>query len=151
MQASDELEMNAWIGLINYASAYRTAKIHVESSSMRAHEAGMAGRAAAASYQHDIRSIVDSTEERAGGAELQPLPLPDNSAHVRSLGVYTDTRNLGGADRADKDGGDQIGAVFGTVKARIASARDEKRRLTKPMATSSAQTARAKAFKVSHR
>lgn len=58
MQASDEYEMNEWITLINYASAFKTAGIRMRASTMDKDKAVLAGAAAAASHKREVQGTA---------------------------------------------------------------------------------------------
>jgi hypothetical protein len=58
MQASDEYEMNEWITLINYASAFKTAGIRMRASTMDKDKAVLTGAAAAASHKREVQGTA---------------------------------------------------------------------------------------------
>jgi hypothetical protein len=58
MQASDEYEMNEWLTLINYASAFKTAGIRMRASTMDKDKAVLAGAAAAASHKREVQGTA---------------------------------------------------------------------------------------------
>ncbi|WVQ95629.1 hypothetical protein IAU59_002727 [Kwoniella sp. CBS 9459] len=55
LQAADEYEMNEWVNLINYASAFKTANLKMKGPTMRKDQAVLAGAAAAASHQRELK------------------------------------------------------------------------------------------------
>ncbi|KIR30883.1 ARF guanyl-nucleotide exchange factor [Cryptococcus deuterogattii LA55] len=128
MQASDEFEMNEWISLINYASAFKSAGIKMRHGTMRKDQAVLAGAAAAASHRRDIR------EERHGSLDGASTPgriavfgdvdqaadQGKTSAHLQGDGVRG--VDIDGANDSLQEG-EQLEEVFGVVKAELAAGR----------------------------
>lgn len=127
MQASDEFEMNEWISLINYASAFKSAGIKMRHGTMCKDQAVLAGAAAAASHRRDIR------EERHGSLDGASTPgriavfgdvdqadQGKTSAHLQGDGVRG--VDIDGANDGLQEG-EQLEEVFGVVKAELAAGR----------------------------
>lgn len=127
MQASDEFEMNEWISLINYASAFKSAGIKMRHGTMCKDQAVLAGAAAAASHRRDIR------EERHGSLDGASTPgriavfgdvdqadQGKTSAHLQGDGVRG--VDIDGANDSLQEG-EQLEEVFGVVKAELAAGR----------------------------
>ncbi|ORY20870.1 hypothetical protein BCR39DRAFT_554628 [Naematelia encephala] len=131
MQASDEYEMNEWIALINYASAFKTAGIRMRGSAMQKDQAVLAGAAAAASHQRELR------ERDSYGSELTTPPkavfgdtgesaVANGSSHPLALAPVGGGKGVAGVDAPDDlvdDEGDQLEQVFDIVKAELAAGR----------------------------
>ncbi|WVQ63311.1 uncharacterized protein L199_001463 [Kwoniella botswanensis] len=69
LQSSDEYEMNEWIGLINYASAFKTVNLKMKGPTMRKDQVVLAGAAAAASHKRELKGAAVA----AGGGNMPPL------------------------------------------------------------------------------
>jgi hypothetical protein len=85
--------MNEWIGLINYAAAFKTAGIRMRSGGMKRDQALLAGAAAASSIQREVRSLDAVGEEThkgrkrfgsVGNDESPSTPIPIMSPRVRT-------------------------------------------------------------------
>ncbi|WVF68224.1 hypothetical protein IAT40_002989 [Kwoniella sp. CBS 6097] len=55
LQAPDEYEMNEWVTLMNYASAFKTANLKMKGPTMKKDQVVLAGAAAAASHQRELK------------------------------------------------------------------------------------------------
>ena len=55
LRAPDEREMNEWISRINYASAFKSAGVHMRALSMSGKDVELTGVAAATSHLHDMQ------------------------------------------------------------------------------------------------
>ncbi|WVR08533.1 hypothetical protein IAU60_005588 [Kwoniella sp. DSM 27419] len=66
LQATDDDEMKEWITLINYASAFKTANLKMKGPSMRKDQVVLAGAAAAASHQRELKGGSNETLTGAG-------------------------------------------------------------------------------------
>ena len=130
MQASDELEMNEWISLINCASAFKTAGIRMRGSAMNKDQAVLAGAAAAASHQRVLRGS-DAQEEDHVDPKIvfgEAVEFPSSSdVESRPLRLQNGAKNVpvevvGPQDTA-LSAGEQLEEVFGVVKAELAAGR----------------------------
>jgi hypothetical protein len=115
LQASDEEEMNTWIGLINYASSFKSAGIRMRGISMKKEQVVLAGAAAAASHKRDVNDWqVDITPKKSffGGPSESPL---------------TKSKDVPGEVEVDDlnhvNEGEQLEEVFDVVKAELAAGR----------------------------
>ena len=127
MQASDENEMNEWIALINYAGAFKTAGVRMRVSTMRKDQAVLAGAAAAASHQREIRGSgsLDFSGVKKAFGEVSSAVIESNGEKP------TRVEKVGGNVAVDVDGandvavaeGDQLEEVFDVVKADLAAGR----------------------------
>lgn len=135
MQAPDEFEMNEWISLINYASAFKSAGIKMRRGTMRKDQAVLAGAAAAASHRRDMREDRHDSLDGAstpgriaifGGVDQ--MDQEKALAHPKGDGVRG--VDIDGANDSLQEG-EQLEEVFGVVKAELAAGRGG----TKPVGT----------------
>lgn len=70
IQASDDDEMNEWIGLINYAAAFKTAGIRMRAGTMKRDQALLAGAAAASSLRRESKSLDAVGEDGIKGKKV---------------------------------------------------------------------------------
>jgi len=128
LQASDEFEMNEWISLINYGSAFKTAELRMRASGMKKDQAILAGAAAAASHRRDMRSSIASSESingrKAFGEASGDVPSSDqNQTIVLEVGPSIAPLDIDGSDGTGGNAGEQLELVFGEVKAQLAAGR----------------------------
>ncbi|WVQ85950.1 hypothetical protein IAT38_008118 [Cryptococcus sp. DSM 104549] len=130
MQAPDEYDMNEWISLINYASAFKTAGIKMRSGAMRKDQAVLAGAAAAASHRRELRGgdsqsslpAASATNGTVGGKKA--FGDPGLGGELKTAGGGGDVRGVdvdGANERLHE--GEQLEEVFGVVKAELAAGR----------------------------
>jgi hypothetical protein len=115
LQASDEEEMNTWIGLINYASSFKSAGIRMRGISMKKEQVVLAGAAAAASHKRDVNDWqVDITPKKSFFGDPSESPL-------------TKSKDIPGEVEVDDlnhvNEGEQLEEVFDVVKAELAAGR----------------------------
>ncbi|WWD20709.1 hypothetical protein CI109_105185 [Kwoniella shandongensis] len=132
MQAPDEFEMNEWVTLINYASAFKTAGLKMRSGSMRKDQVVLAGAAAAASHRRELRGSTDS-QHRSESSTRNPTAVFGEASAAEGKPVNTDTisrKKMAEVRGVDVDGanervneGEQLEEVFGAVKAELAAGR----------------------------
>ncbi|KAL7422861.1 hypothetical protein Q5752_002158 [Cryptotrichosporon argae] len=108
LQASNEDEMNDWVSLINYASAFKTSDIRMRASGMNSDQASLAGAAAAASHKRDVQVGAAAT-----------LPRTAKRSTEGSSGVI----DVDNANTVVRDSSEQLEEVFGAVKAELAAGR----------------------------
>jgi hypothetical protein len=113
LQASDEEEMNTWIGLINYASSFKSAGIRMRGISMKKEQVVLAGAAAAASHKRDVNDWqVDITPKKSFFGDPSESPL-------------TKSKDIPGEVEVDDlnhvNEGEQLEEVFDVVKAELAA------------------------------
>jgi len=162
LQASDEFEMNEWIALINYASAFKTADIRMRGSAMKKEQAVLAGAAAAASHQRELRDNEASSDnnglrkavfgEAAGPMTVTGTGKPPVRVDIGDKKASVD---VNGANDIAVNEGEQLEEVFGDVKAEISAVRGEATKNAPYAArqpaerlSSSAQVSRAQAVQV---
>lgn len=139
MQFNDEYEMNEWLTLINYASTFRTAAIRMRGAGLNSGDAVKAGSVAAeehlrdvesgASYQppesSQVRSVVfedPGTQDETLAATLAtPRPRLRRVGSLRSSPAPV--VDISGANDVVVNGGEQMEAVIGSVKAELAAGR----------------------------
>ena len=115
LQATDEEGMNTWIGLINYASSFKSAGIRMRGISMKKEQVVLAGAAAAASHKRDVNDWqVDITPKKSFFGDPFESPL-------------TKSRDIPGEVEVDDlnhvNEGEQLEEVFDEVKAELAAGR----------------------------
>jgi hypothetical protein len=141
MQASDEFEMNEWLILINYASAFKTAGVRMRGSGMNNGQAVMAGAAAAASHKREVqgessqtvlptpagtrKTAIFGTGDSGISFELPAIP-------IRVESVKTPLVDIDGANDVAVNEGEQLEEVFDTVKAELAAGRGGARKTSVP-------------------
>ncbi len=130
MQASDEFEMNEWINLINYASAFKTADIRMRGTAINKDQALLAGAAAAASHQRDVRRNGRSSDDNPSRkAVFGDITVNGSSSETGIRPLKDEVLDRSGAVKVDgtSDGarneGEQLEEVFGAVKAELAAGR----------------------------
>lgn len=141
MQASDEFEMNEWIGLINYASAFKTADVRMRGSAMPRDRIVLAGAAAAASHKREVNDVLDHkdgavTPRKAVFGEVSSesdvvaaLQAVQDSEAERQQTIKVDAKGRNatvdvlGANDLAVDEGEQLEDVFDIVKAELAAGR----------------------------
>jgi hypothetical protein len=137
LQASDEYEMNEWINLLNYGSAFKSANMRIRGTSMGKDRAVLAGAAAAASHKRDAAStpVPPSSESKLrtprravrgatadNSPEDRPAPAflsPEVDATPKQKGLV----DVQGANDVVVDAGEQLEEVFDVVKAELAAGR----------------------------
>ena len=119
LRAENEFEMNEWINLINYASAFKTAQLRIRGTIMGQDRAVLAGAAAAASHKRDLEAIERSSQ---GSADVSKVTTPTSEALAQIVPAETP---LTGAEVTGNvaNEGEQLEEVFGTVKAELAAGR----------------------------
>ncbi|WVN89691.1 uncharacterized protein L203_104921 [Cryptococcus depauperatus CBS 7841] len=129
MQAPDESEMNEWTTLINYASAFRSAGIKMRSGTMRKDHAVLAGAAAAASHQREVRRDENQLSSRESGCNSERKAVfweagayGDDPLQSRPKGEEVRGIDVDGANEQLHEG-EQLEEVFGAVKAELAAGR----------------------------
>ncbi|TYJ52719.1 hypothetical protein B9479_006687 [Cryptococcus floricola] len=129
MQAADEFEMNEWVTLINYASAFKTAGIKMRGATMRKDQAVLAGAAAAASHRRDLRGGESQTSLHNGIGSSSGRRAVFGDPGIQS-GLQPRKPSTGEVRGVDVDGanerlqeGEQLEEVFGVVKAELAAGR----------------------------
>lgn len=168
LQASDEYEMNEWIGLINYASAFKTAGIRMRSSHLAKDQAALAGAAAAASYRRDVQT-VSKHGDLPNGTPIRPLAAKRTASDGRRLSSLDASipsgptaplgdqapETMGPSDNLEPPA-DALEEVFDVVKAELAAGRggapalpEDKIRGKTPVAKGRAHASRADAIEVS--
>ncbi|OCF33689.1 hypothetical protein I316_04763 [Kwoniella heveanensis BCC8398] len=138
LQASDEYEMNEWITLINYASAFKTANLKMKGPTMRKDQVVLAGAAAAASHQRELKvdlnehgsfesPSVDNNNappQSASHSNSTLSSLTPSHHHLRSKIKKSGSVDLDEANEVVHEG-EQLEEVFGVVKAELAAGRGE--------------------------
>jgi len=115
LQASDEEEMNTWIGLINYASSFKSAGIRMRGISMKKEQVVLAGAAAAASHKRDVNDWqVDITPKKSFFGDPSESPL----SRSRDIPGEVEVDDLNHVNE-----GEQLEEVFDVVKAELAAGR----------------------------
>lgn len=125
LQAADEQEMNEWIGLINYATAFKTSGVRMRGLAMGKDRAVLAGAAAAASHKRDLEAMPTKqgppkTPRKAVFGEVDDRPaFPDlpPTAPRKALVMGVEEAN----DVINE--GDRLEEVFDVVKAELAAGR----------------------------
>jgi hypothetical protein len=126
LQAADEHEMNEWITLINYATAFKTSGVRMRGMAMGKDRAVLAGAAAAASHKRELEAIpkqqsLPKTPRKTvfGEAEddhtvpaVRPSVTPKKAAVV-DVDEANDVVNEG----------ERLEEVFDVVKAELAAGR----------------------------
>jgi len=115
LQASDEEEMNTWIGLINYASSFKSAGIRMRGVSMKKEQVVLAGAAAAASHKRDVNDWqVDITPKKSFFGDPSESPL----SRSKDISGEVEVDDLNHVNE-----GEQLEEVFDVVKAELAAGR----------------------------
>ena len=115
LQASDEEEMNTWIGLINYASSFKSAGIRMRGISMKKEQVVLAGAAAAASHKRDVNDRqVDITPKKSFFGDPSESPL----SRSKDIPGEVEVDDLNHVNE-----GEQLEEVFDVVKAELAAGR----------------------------
>ena len=126
LQATDESGMNEWVSLINYASAFKTAGVRMQGSSMGKDRAVLAGAAAAASHKREIEGTQTESGNRTprkavfGGAMETPPSVP---SLLRTENVLSGAIDVDEANDVVANEGEQLEEVFDEVKAELAAGR----------------------------
>jgi hypothetical protein len=115
LQATDEEEMNTWIGLINYASSFKSAGIRMRGISMKKEQVVLAGAAAAASHKRDVNDWqVDITPKKSFFGDPSESPL----SRSKDIPGEVEVDDLNHVNE-----GEQLEEVFDVVKAELAAGR----------------------------
>jgi hypothetical protein len=115
LQAPDEEEMNTWIGLVNYASSFKSAGIRMRGISMKKEQVVLAGAAAAASHKRDVNDWqVDITPKKSFFGDPSESPL----SRTKELSGEVEVDDLNHVNE-----GEQLEEVFDVVKAELAAGR----------------------------
>ncbi|WWC72577.1 uncharacterized protein I206_106539 [Kwoniella pini CBS 10737] len=145
LQSSDELEMNEWISLINYAATFKTVNLKMKGPTMRKDQVVLAGAAAAASHKRELRdahtaNIPPGSAKKAIFGDSTNAPrnpvLNDNSTSISTFAEHTlpdeSVTTNGRNEELDVNEaneivheGEQLEEVFGVVKAELAAGRGE--------------------------
>ncbi|CAK9783556.1 hypothetical protein CC85DRAFT_287798 [Cutaneotrichosporon oleaginosum] len=135
MQFNDEYEMNEWLTLINYASTFRTAAIRMRGAGLNSGDAVKAGSVAAEEHLRDVesgtpyqapessqvRSVVFQDPNEQVEAVASPRPRLRRVGSMRSSPAPV--VDISGANDVVVNGGEQMEAVIGSVKAELAAGR----------------------------
>ncbi|BEI90159.1 uncharacterized protein CcaverHIS019_0302290 [Cutaneotrichosporon cavernicola] len=135
MQLNDEYEMNEWLTLINYASTFRTAAIRIRAVGLNSGEAVKAGSVAAEEHLRDVESGVPLQSQEPSQVRsivfedpnVQSETLATPRPRLRRVGSLrsspTPVVDVSGANDVVVNGGEQMEAVIGSVKADLAAGR----------------------------
>lgn len=135
MQFNDEYEMNEWLTLINYASTFKTAAIRMRATGLNSGDAVKAGSVAAEEHRRDVesgndnqapessqvRSVLFADTAAEEEATLTPRPRLRRVGSLRSSPAPV--VDISGANDVVVNGGEQMEAVIGSVKAELAAGR----------------------------
>lgn len=139
LQAADEYEMNEWISLINYASAFKTANIRMRGTAMGKDRAVLAGAAAAASHKRELQGRNTPTENGppitprkavfGDSSDINEKPNDSPPSHLSMTRSRAGTLSkksvidIDGAENVVVDEGEKLEEVFDIVKAELAAGR----------------------------
>ena len=141
-QAADEFEMNEWINLINYASAFKTADIRMRHAVLSKDRASLAGAAAAASHKrerpHPGTTISKSPRKAVFGTmeNNDSAVVSDTEASRRPRFIRLDSAtskaavDVSPADAVGQEPTENLEAIFDVVKADLAAGRKAPRQPT---------------------
>jgi hypothetical protein len=159
MQFNDEYEMNEWLTLINYASTFRTAAIRMRGTGLNSGDAVKAGSVAAEEHLRDVESGTpyqppESSQVRSvvfddPTAQTDTLATP--RPRLRRVGSLRSSPapvvDISGANDVVVNGGEQMEAVIGSVKAELAAGRaGAARMLSLPSELAAESTNKTKRF-----
>ncbi|KAH7915398.1 hypothetical protein BJ138DRAFT_1055060 [Hygrophoropsis aurantiaca] len=131
-QTSDEIELNAWISRLNYASAFKSSAIRMRPLAMSGKDVELTGMAAATSHLHDLELMMQQASPKIRSWDqrgLHNIPLGDSGSEDSSL-AHTNTQtisqhniNMEVAVAPEVEGASQFKATFDRVKAELEAAR----------------------------
>lgn len=135
LQVDDEYEMNEWLTLINYASTFKTAAIRMRATGLNSGDAVKAGSVAAEEHRRDVASgtgyqAPETSQVRS--VLFEDAPAPDEPVvsprpMLRRVGSLRSSPapvvDISGANDVVVNGGEQMDAVIGSVKAELAAGR----------------------------
>ncbi|WRT70699.1 uncharacterized protein IL334_007697 [Kwoniella shivajii] len=144
LQSTDEFEMNEWVSLINYASAFKTVNMKMKGPAMRKDQVVLAGAAAAASHKRELRSENNqSSMNGSGSGSAKKAVFGDSNGNSNGLGLGLSDISMETEDvkvkskngKVDVDveeegnevvnEGEQLEEVFGVVKAELKAGRGQ--------------------------
>ncbi|PFH54626.1 hypothetical protein AMATHDRAFT_177 [Amanita thiersii Skay4041] len=127
LQATQEKELNEWISMINYASAFRTTRMRIRPQAMSGKIVQLTGVAAATSHLHDIQHRSHATSMHNWDSDTR-LGLKERLVDERKLNTVKQDQVMtlvvedGRIPVAPEvDGADQFKATFDQVKADLAA------------------------------
>ncbi|KAF9458202.1 hypothetical protein BDZ94DRAFT_1271283 [Collybia nuda] len=133
LQTSNEKDLNEWISIINYASAFKSAGVRMRPIDMSGMDVKLTGVAAATSHLHDLqyRSSKAHNWDCDAPQDLMDMLSGDlpigikRSPHIKELpvGASKDDTDIDIPVAPEVDGADQFKATFDQVKADLAAGR----------------------------
>jgi hypothetical protein len=138
LRAAEEREMNEWISLINYASAFKSASVRVRPMGMTSQEIELTGIAAAASHLKTlhqpkaapvIRHWDGPASTSTAGGLLEAVDAAELPGSVPDVEPPSSPISLAASDKMDMDmavppqieSGPQFKAIFDRTKADLAA------------------------------
>lgn len=129
---SDEAEMNDWINLVNYASAFRSAGIRMRNAAIGQAETALIGLAAAKAVRKAEKGPESARPQMHANGLSPRRPVfgdapamrrgASDTGRPRSAGISAD-RDEGGEAHSPASTGDQLAEVFGEVKLALSANR----------------------------
>lgn len=102
LSAPDQMDMNDWIGLINYAAVFKTAGVKMRGIAMNKDQAVLAGAAAAASHKRDVQGSVNMVTSTPRSSSSSSEARPTTTTMSSSIVITTPKKAVFGEPQSQQ-------------------------------------------------